>query len=129
MLILYRSAAYRKVKWHGVVLSNRHGFTLGMGSLADEHLSGKPNQDGLLLTVTVHRAFGFRFVMFSNDHSPAHVHVVGHGGEAKITLAEPFRAKVDWSTGISQADLRRIMAEVERKRPLLIEAWETRCDG
>jgi hypothetical protein len=48
--------------------------------------------------VTVHRAYGFRFVMYANDHSPAHVH-------------------------ISRADLRRIMEETELERERLIEAW------
>jgi len=51
--------------------------------------------------VTVHRAYGFRFVIFSNDHSPAHVHVCGQGGEAKIVLAGPGGIRLDWVTGIS----------------------------
>jgi len=37
------------------------------------------------LMVTVHRAFGYRFVIYTNDHEPAHVHVVGKGCEAKIS--------------------------------------------
>jgi hypothetical protein len=35
--------------------------------------------------VTVHRAHGFQFAIFVNDHSPPHVHVFGKGGEAKIS--------------------------------------------
>ena len=35
---------------------------------------------------TVHRAQGFRFVIFTNDHEPAHVHAVSGEGEAKIEL-------------------------------------------
>ncbi len=70
--------------------------------------------------VTVHRAFGYRFIIFSNDHSPPHVHVVGHGGEATITLDE-FR--LDWSAGIGGADMRRLLREAERERGRLIEAW------
>lgn len=35
--------------------------------------------------VTIHRAHGLRFVMFLNDHAPAHVPVFGNG-EAKINL-------------------------------------------
>lgn len=73
--------------------------------------------------VTVHRAFGFRFVIFPNDHSPPHVHIVGHGGEAKITLAGPFGLSLDWSVGIGQADMRRLMREAERERVRLIEEW------
>jgi len=35
--------------------------------------------------VTVHRARGLRFVIFVDDHEPAHVHVFGDG-QAKIDL-------------------------------------------
>ena len=36
--------------------------------------------------VTVHRFDGLRFVIYSNDHDPAHVHVLRAGSEAKIQL-------------------------------------------
>ena len=45
--------------------------------------------------VTVHRAHGFRFVIFPNDHNPPHVHVFGQGGEAKIVLEGPDGIRVD----------------------------------
>lgn len=35
--------------------------------------------------VTVHREGGFRVVIFTDDHEPAHVHVYGDG-TAKIAL-------------------------------------------
>ena len=63
--------------------------------------------------VTVHRAYGYRFVIFTNDHSPAHVHVVGAGGEAKIAL-DPMM--LEWSDGIGRGDMRRILDETERER-------------
>jgi hypothetical protein len=75
--------------------------------------------------VTVHRAYGFRFVMYTNDHSPAHVHICGQGGEAKITLGGSKGLILDWSIGISRADLRRIMEETELVWERLIEAWRT----
>jgi hypothetical protein len=73
--------------------------------------------------VTVHRAHGFRFVIFPNDHSPPHVHVFGQGGEAKIVLEGREGISVDWSVGISQADLRRVMQEVRRERARLVAMW------
>ena len=45
--------------------------------------------------VTVHHAFGFRFVMFVNDHDPPHAHVFGQGGEAKIDLPLDRAAALD----------------------------------
>ncbi len=73
--------------------------------------------------VTVHRAFGFRFVIFTNDHSPPHVHVFGQGGEAKITLDGPNRLTLDRVVGIGQLDMRRIMLEVERECRCLLAEW------
>jgi hypothetical protein len=75
--------------------------------------------------VTVHRAYGFRFVIFSNDHSPAHVHVCGQGGEAKIVLEGPAGIRLDWVAGISRGDVRRLMQEVQRERERLIAIWRT----
>ena len=40
--------------------------------------------DGLFMIV-VHRAHGFRFVIYTADHEPAHVHITGPG-QAKINL-------------------------------------------
>jgi hypothetical protein len=74
--------------------------------------------------VTVHRAYGFRFVIFSNDHSPPHVHVFGQGGEAKIMLEETGGIRLDWVVGIGRGDLRRVMQEVERERARLIVIWK-----
>jgi Domain of unknown function (DUF4160) len=73
--------------------------------------------------VTVHRAHGFRFVIFSNDHSPAHVHVLGQGGEAKIVLEGPEGIRLDWVVGIRAGDLRRVMQEAEREQAQLIAMW------
>ena len=73
--------------------------------------------------VTVHRAHGFRFVIFVNDHSPPHVHVFGQGGEAKVVLEGPDGIKLDWVAGISRSDLRRVLQEVERERSRLIATW------
>jgi len=36
--------------------------------------------------VVVHRALGFRFVIYTLDHGPAHVHITG-AGQAKIDLS------------------------------------------
>jgi hypothetical protein len=73
--------------------------------------------------VTAHRAFGFRFVVFPNDHAPPHVHVFGHGGEAKIGLSSDGVAQLVWSHRVSRADLRRVVAEATAHHAALLEAW------
>ncbi|MFM2041863.1 MAG: hypothetical protein RLY86_439 [Pseudomonadota bacterium] len=74
--------------------------------------------------VTVHRAFGYRFVVFPNDHAPPHVHALGQGGEAKVVLGDPDKPVVEWTVGIPRGDLRRILDEVRRRHPTLLAAWE-----
>jgi hypothetical protein len=55
--------------------------------------------------VVVHRAHGFRFVIDTLDHEPAHVHITG-AGQAKINLlgfhGDPERAS---SVGINRSDM------------------------
>ena len=75
--------------------------------------------------VTVHRALGFRFVIFTNDHSPPHVHVFGQGGEAKIILTGPEGVRLEWVVGISPGDLRRLMQEARSERARLLAMWRT----
>jgi hypothetical protein len=75
--------------------------------------------------VTVHHAFGFRFVMFVNDHDPPHVHVFGQGGEAKIDLLGDGAAVVAWVRRISRADQRRLLAEVRSRHAIPVNAWRT----
>lgn len=73
--------------------------------------------------VTIHREAGLRFVVFVDDHEPAHVHVVGDGA-AKIDLlgagSEPELVR---STGFKAADLRKAMRIVAERQSEFIEKW------
>jgi len=71
-----------------------------------------------------HRAYGFRFVMFTNDHNPPHVHAFGQGGEAKIVLEGATGVTLEWVAGISRGDLRKLMQEARREREHLIARWK-----
>jgi hypothetical protein len=62
-------------------------------------------------------------VIFTNDHQPAHVHAIGAGGEAKIDFGGAGEPRLDWAVGLSNADIRRAMAEVARERDWMMEAW------
>jgi hypothetical protein len=73
--------------------------------------------------VVVHRSYGFRFVIFPNDHSPPHIHVFGQGGEAKIVLEGPGGIRLDWVARIGRGDLRRVIQEAQRERERLIAMW------
>jgi hypothetical protein len=52
---------------------------------------------------TVLRKNGFEFFFWSNDHSPAHIHVFKAGGEAKFNL-EPL-VELVYSRGMKVADI------------------------
>ena len=73
--------------------------------------------------ITVLRADGFRIVIFSDDHEPAHVHVFGDG-EAKVNLAgAEGRPELIWAVGMKRADIRKCMRLVEAEREALIIRW------
>jgi len=70
---------------------------------------------------TVLRQDGYRFMIFPNDHPPAHVHVLQAGREARYTLA-PVAMQNNW--GFSVRDLRRISSIIEDNRSLLLAEWD-----
>lgn len=74
--------------------------------------------------VVVHRAYGFRFVIYTLDHEPAHVHIVG-AGHAKVNLRGLGNSpELVFSVGIGRRDLRRLFAEVVERREDFSHAWE-----
>lgn len=78
--------------------------------------------------VTVHREVGFRFVIFTDDHEPAHVHVLGDG-HAKINLiGAGGRPELVSNDGLKAGDLRKVMRIVAERQAMLLEQWEA-CHG
>lgn len=74
---------------------------------------------------TLLRLHGFRVVIYPNDHSPAHVHVIGATAEAvfelncpkgPVTLRESYRFKTK--------ALRRLIEALEAQLSLLCDEWE-----
>ena len=74
--------------------------------------------------VVVHRALGFRFVIYTLDHEPAHVHITG-AGQAKINLlGADGRPEMIQSIGIKRADIRCLMAEATEHQAHFLAEWE-----
>ena len=71
---------------------------------------------------TIHRARGLRFAIYTDDHPPAHVHVIGADGGAKIEIVgdAPVLVAVE---GLSNAEVRRAMAEAARLRQTWTQIW------
>jgi hypothetical protein len=73
--------------------------------------------------VTVHREAGLRFVIYMNDHEPAHVHVVG-GGHARINLAgSDGKPELISNDGLTVGELRKAMRIVARQQAAMLERW------
>ena len=65
---------------------------------------------------------GWRVVIYPNDHRPAHVHVIGGGGEAGFNLAGELELRENH--GFDSKSLRRIWAELQNNQAHLITKWE-----
>lgn len=74
--------------------------------------------------VVIHRVFGYRFVIYTADHAPAHVHVTGPGQGKINLLGSGGRVELVYSVGISRPDMRRLMQEADARRSAFLEAWE-----
>jgi hypothetical protein len=68
---------------------------------------------------------GFRVVIYPNDHRPAHVHVIGGGGEAVINLRCPDGpVGLREVYGLSRAAVARITGELQARLAELCAEWE-----
>ena len=74
--------------------------------------------------VTVLRSDAFRFVLYSNDHGPPHVHVYDGNGMARILIgSETIRPEVINLARMRDIDARRATRIVEECQDFLNAAW------
>jgi hypothetical protein len=74
--------------------------------------------------VTVFRLRRLRVVIYSNDHWPPHVHVVGPDREAKIALGgEGEHPTLVANDGLSRSELVSALLEINERRELLLQRW------
>jgi hypothetical protein len=69
--------------------------------------------------VTLLREGGMRFVIYLDDHEPAHVHVYGDG-EARIDL---INLRVLSARGMSKRDVARALTLVGLNREYFLKRW------
>ncbi len=70
--------------------------------------------------VTLMRAVGMRFVIYTDDHEPAHLHVYGDG-EARIDIVNIAAIS---NRGMSRRDLARALNIVEENRQMFFAKWD-----
>jgi hypothetical protein len=69
---------------------------------------------------TVLREAGLRFVVYPNDHEPAHVHVIGPDWEAVVNLID---GRLREAIGSGEREARLAVRLVAKRRELLLDAW------
>jgi hypothetical protein len=69
--------------------------------------------------VTVLRLSGMRFVIYTDDHEPAHVHVYGDG-EARIDIVTLTALS---NRGMSKRDLARALQAIRDHQQMFLEKW------
>jgi hypothetical protein len=73
---------------------------------------------------TVLRIDGLRFVIWPNDHAPAHVHVFSAEAEAKIELGDPNgHPRLIDNRRMKRADLAKALRVVFEHRAMLMQKW------
>ncbi len=70
---------------------------------------------------TIFRIDGLRFVVYPNDHQPAHVHVIGPGWTVVVNLHGPELREVIGPC--SKRDARRVLGLVAEHGAALLEGW------
>ena len=75
---------------------------------------------------TVLRYSAYRVVIYTNDHRPAHVHVVGPNCEAVFRLHCPVGPpELRESMGLAVEEINRIAAYVQAELAMLCHSWRT----
>ena len=72
------------------------------------------------------REAGFRFFFYSNEHGPAHVHVIKAGGEAVFELWPEVMLRE--SAGLKVRELRKAETLVLRHRAYILRKWNEHLD-
>ncbi|MBB5609188.1 MULTISPECIES: DUF4160 domain-containing protein [unclassified Janthinobacterium] len=74
---------------------------------------------------TVLHIFGLRVVIYTNDHRPAHVHVMGNGGEAVFNLhCQQGPPELRENYGFPESVLKKIAAALAVNMMHLCIKWK-----
>ena len=71
---------------------------------------------------TLFTVVGFRFMFYSNDHEPIHVHVIKGSAEARFQVQSEV-VLLD-NKGLKPAELKLAESLVEENKEIIIERWK-----
>ena len=69
---------------------------------------------------TIFIILGFRFMFYSNDHLPIHVHVCKGGAEAKFSICPVTMVE---NHGMTKAEIKMIESIIEENEEVIAEHW------
>ena len=69
----------------------------------------------------IFRVFGFRFLFYSNDHLPIHVHVRNSDGEARFSI-KPVQLLDNY--GMKSKDLKIAEGLIEENEDIIEHRWK-----
>lgn len=70
---------------------------------------------------TIFIFFGFRFMFYSNDHAPIHIHILKDGHEAKYNV-DPV--ELVFNHGFKKHYILLIESVLEEDREIVIDRWK-----
>ena len=70
---------------------------------------------------TIFIFFGFRFMFYSNDHEPIHVHVIKDGNEAKYNVSPLIQI---CNHGFKKHDIALIESIISENEAVIIDRWK-----
>ncbi len=72
---------------------------------------------------TLFNLFGFRFMFYSNDHEPVHVHVIkDQKHEAKFSVEPEVRLLEN--NGLKASELRLAESVIEENKEIIVNRWK-----
>ena len=70
---------------------------------------------------TIFIFFGFRFMFYSDDHEPMHVHIIKDGCDAKYNI-EPVNQV--YNHGFKKHEISMIESVIEQNKEIIAERWK-----
>ena len=74
---------------------------------------------------TIFEIFGLRFLFYSDEHLPIHVHIEYGGNDAKVEIAT---RKVVQNRGLKPRELKKATQLIEMYEQEIIKAWHDYFD-
>ena len=71
---------------------------------------------------TLFTVFGFRFLFYSNDHEPIHIHIIKDDCEAKYNVCPIEQI---YNHGFKKHQIAIIESIIEENEMIIVERWKT----